>query len=516
MSIYKIYTKEFVAKYIETFLHEASIKPTPRIKGDFFGFDFGTTNTEVYMIRKGELGITSLEQKLGENGEYPFPSILAIPKLISNDGMVIFGRGVREQRIELGQTHNIVSSMKSHLGKDGSFDLAGRKFTALELTWAFLDYIKQSVKMQYGYEINEAAFSFPLDFTREARKELKRAANAAGIKVTAFLNEATSAYIANMEAVKSSSRIMVIDFGGGTLDVNIIEKHENRISEIAVGSERIGGDDIDIELAKRLHTFFSNEDFNDISTTEKDKIISACERAKIGLSDNDEWPIELKDYGQPGIITKFITYKWFQDIIDPIIRDHVVQTIYNVMGKVHKNPNTIDSVILVGGSSNLKPFQEKIVDIFGDNKVIRLYNNDSQWSVARGAALMQFSNGEYFLNDDVGVELCDESYYPIFEKNKSQVGSKTGPISFKLIEDAQSANFIIKDGNRNLLARQTIKTKGFLQENLNLIGEIDDDQIAELKITNKYMGDNYSENVFINKLNFYYDISELKEVKNVR
>jgi molecular chaperone DnaK len=509
-----MYTKAFVAHYIETLLKEASNKPTPRKTGDFFGIDFGTTNTAVYMIRRGELGITSMEQKLGENGEYPFPSILAVPKLYSDNGIVVFGRGVREQRMELGQTHDIIFSMKSHLGKNIKFNLADRNFSAVELTWAFLDYVKQSIKSQYGYDISEAAFSFPLEFSREARRDLKRAANAAGIKVTAFLNEGTAAYIANIDKARSSSRIMIIDFGGGTLDVNILEKHEDKIYEIAVESERIGGDDIDLEIARRVHPMFSDTDFDNISAQEKDQIIMSCERAKIGFTDNEEWPIELKNYGKKGIKTKFISYDWFKDVINPIINDRVVQTIYRVMGKSRKSPKSIDSVIIVGGSINLRPFQEKIFSIFGSDKIIKPNSNDSQWSVARGAALMQFSDGEFLLGENVCVELNDNTLFPLIEKDKSHVGTTIDPISFKLVEDAQSANFMIKDGLGNLLKRQTVKTKGFLQENLVLGGTIDDDQIAELRFTNNFMGDKYSEIALIDKLNFYYDLSKIKEVRN--
>jgi molecular chaperone DnaK len=184
------------------------------------------------------------------------------------------------------------------------------------------------------------------------------------------------------------------------------------------------------------------------------------------------------------------------------------------MDKAHKNPISIDSIIMVGGSSNLRPFQEKIIEIFGKNKIVKPQEDESQWSVAKGAALMQFSNGQFMLNDDVGIQLSDNTLYNLFESNKSHVGSQVGPISFSLIEDAQSANFIFKDGNGNLLSRATIATKGFLQENLNVNAIIDDDQIADIVITNNFIHDNYKVNALIDKLNFYYDLSALKELRN--
>jgi molecular chaperone DnaK (HSP70) len=239
----------------------------------------------------------------------------------------------------------------------------------------------------------------------------------------------------------------------------------------------------------------------------------ACEKAKIYFATSAEWTIELSNYGQSGTKTEYITYDWFKDVIDPILRDRAVRTIHDVMSKAHKNPKSIDSVIIVGGSSNLKPFREKVIEMFGREKVILPNENESQWSVAKGAALMQFNDGQFMLSENVGIELSDNSLYTILEKGKAHVGTEIEPIAFKLIEDAQSANFIFKDGQCNLLDAKAVHTKGFLQENLAVKGRIDDDQIAEITISNIFKGDNYIETALINKLNFYYDLSFIKDVR---
>jgi molecular chaperone DnaK len=106
-----IITRDFIVKYNPFHLNPLP-KASPKREGDFFGIDFGTTNTAVYMIRK--IGNTRMEQKLGEGGGYPFPSIIAVPK--SETEEVIFGRGVRERRLELEKDHDIIFSMKSYLG----------------------------------------------------------------------------------------------------------------------------------------------------------------------------------------------------------------------------------------------------------------------------------------------------------------------------------------------------------------------------------------------------------------
>lgn len=88
-----------------------------------------------------------------------------------------------------------------------------------------------------------------------------------------------------------------------------------------------------------------------------------------------------------------------------------------------------------------------------------------------------------------------------------------GPLSFSLVEDTQDAHFVFTNGNGDIVfERVNIPTKGFLNEVIRLNAEIGDDQIARIKITNSFMGNtsnNMLHKVEVNKLTFYYDISEL-------
>lgn len=79
--------------------------------GTFIGIDFGTTNTAVVAVISNEYG--SKKIFLGEEGEYPFSSVVAIPK---NGEEMLFGREVKRRRLELSKDYNIITSMKSYLG----------------------------------------------------------------------------------------------------------------------------------------------------------------------------------------------------------------------------------------------------------------------------------------------------------------------------------------------------------------------------------------------------------------
>jgi len=120
------------------------------------------------------------------------------------------------------------------------------------------------------------------------------------------------------------------------------------------------------------------------------------------------------------------------------------------------------------------------------------------------------------LSGGVGVELSDDDVCPILPDGIS-IGEKTSPITFSLVEDSTSANFIFTNLSPDKTTRhkyklQSVETKGFLDEKLELSAIITDDQIAKIEIINKTFGSNTEQgrkSIELNKLNFYYNISAL-------
>lgn len=484
--------------------------------GKFIGIDFGTTNTAVFSIHKDEKG--SFPKRLGEGGDYPFSSIVAIPK---KGGELLFGREVRERREELAETHEIHLSMKPFLGTDKRFRVGDEVCTATDITYLYLQHIKNYIAREHGMLVSNAGFSFPVDFSPEARRELKRAAERAGIEVTAFISEATAAYIANRKRVRAFSRVMVIDWGGGTLDISVLDLKEGKIFESALSGERIGGDDIDIELARRIHSKIANKfnidsrrGFDEMTPAERDQMIMYCERAKMAFSENDdEYPLTVRNYGPYGRTIELVSYGFFEEIVKPIIVNKVLKAIDSALMRAGTNKSGIDAVIIVGGSSNLRPFANAVVNMFGEEKIVRPYESEfavkPEWSVAEGAAIMGIVGGAFHLNSSVGILLSDGNVYPVLEKHKHTTGTKVGPITFSLVEDSEDAHFIIAGEDNSIYKRLHVRTKGFHNEPMQLEARIGDDQIAVITVYNRSIGVGYSEKAEINKLAFYYDLSDL-------
>lgn len=482
------------------------------------GIDFGTTNTSVVCIQDTEHG--NQKTYLGEEGSYPFSSIVAIPR---EGGNLLFGKTVRNKRQEFSETHEIFTSMKSYLGKkeeDGtpfSFLVGDKRYYPKDIVQAFFEYVKSYIKENFKIDIDSASVSYPVDFSSDARRELKDALKMAGIEVKIFANESTSAYIESQKQCKSFSKIMVLDWGGGTLDISILKIIGNNIHEVAVLGDNIGGDDIDLELAERIHSRIVNETkidggrFNEMQPKERDQLIARCEQVKIAISeDNETYPLRVLDYGAYGTKITSITPDDFNDIVKPIIENRVLRAIEKVLVKAGKlSPSSIDCIIIVGGSSNLKIYQDVIMNQFQHAEIV--LPSEPQWATAIGVALIQLSKTCFKLSDDVGLLLSDDTVFTIMEAGL-EIGKQTKPITFSIVEDTLDAHFIFVDKTgKNIYKRESVPTKGYLDEKLKLTAQINDDQIAYIKIENANFGNDNLTTITLNKLNFYYDITNIKD-----
>ena len=472
--------------------------------GNYYGIDFGTTNTSVFLYKcvSGELAKSA---KFGTDGKdiYPFSSCIAISK---NDVADIkFGKEVKDHINELANDYRIITSFKSFLGTDKEIEVAGERFNGKKLVSIFLKYVKKVVNED---DFTEAIFSIPVDFSSDARRDLLEAAEAANIKVKGFVSESSSAYISKIMDIKAYSKVLVIDWGGGTLDLSILKLKENKIYEDAVYGAKYGGDDIDKELAERISPkVFQNESFESLDPSRKDRLMRNIEQMKIAFSSSDD------DYNVIlGKDSKLFSmdYESFNDIIYFLITNNVIKPILDFMSKNNITPESIDAVILAGGSSQIRTFADYIKELFGEDRII--FDDEYQWMVAKGAALTSVINCEFKLSDDVSVLLSDNETFPIFKKDIDGVGSESNEITFSLVDDSSDAHFIFTDSKgKNKYGRISVRTKGYYDEKIVLKAKINKDQIARISISNSSISSDYKEEIELNKLKFYYDLSSLEE-----
>ena len=476
--------------------------------GAYYGIDFGTTNTSVYLYNY-EQGRGSRETGYGTDGKdlTPFSSCIAISKTVKNDFK--FGREVKERINEYADDYRIITSFKSLLGTDEEIVVNGVRYTGKVLVALFLKHVKETVR-RIRPDFNEAVFSIPVDFSARARTELLEAAERVGIKVKGFVSESSSAYISKVKDIKAFSKVMVIDFGGGTLDMSILNLKHNQVFEDAVYGIKFGGDDIDRELAVRLMPkVYPGVSFEELESRRKDKLMNEIERMKIEFSEYDDYTMTLGEGSRP----VDIDYDTFSDIITPLITENVLNSILKIMEKANVSPENIDAIILAGGSSGLRPFADIILSLFGEDKIIfDDENNKYQWMVAKGVAITSAIDCDFRLGDDICILLSDGETYPILKKDINKVGDKSEPISFSLTTDSYDAHFIFTDSTgKNRYATISVNAKGYVDEKFDLSVEIGKDQIARVVIKNDYIGNGYQVHNEINKLRFYYDLNDVED-----
>ena len=472
--------------------------------GNYYGIDFGTTNTSVvqYVCAQGKL-VEPVKFSADGKDNLPLSSCIAISKDDVKD--MKFGKSVKDHVNELASDYRIITSFKSFLGTDKEIEVAGERFNGKKLVGIFLKYVKGIVNKD---DFTEAIFSIPVDFSSDARRDLLEAAEAADIKVKGFVSESSSAYISKIMDIKAYSKVLVIDWGGGTLDLSILKLKENRIYEEAVYGAKYGGDDIDKELAERISPkVFPDESFESLDPSKKDRLMRNIEQMKIAFSSSDDDYTILLGAGSKPLS---MDYESFNEIIYFLITNNVIKPILDFMSKSNITPESIDAVILAGGSSQIRTFADYIKELFGEDKI--QFDNDYQWMVAKGAALTSVINCEFKLSDDVSVLLSDNETFPIFKKDIDGVGSESNDITFSLVDDSSDAHFIFTDSKgKNKYGKTSVRTKGYYDEKIVLKAEIGKDQIARISISNSSISSDYKEEIELNKLKFYYDLNSLEE-----
>lgn len=261
---------------------------------------------------------------------------------------------------------------KEYMGTNHSFQMGKLEFSPIELSSFVLKQLKDDAERHLGCEITEAVISVPAYFNDNQRIATKQAGQLAGLNTATIINEPSAAALAH-RFDKEENTVMVFDFGGGTLDISIVDCFENIIEILSIsGDNHLGGKTID----NLLVTGFCNAtgmDFNAMEAAEQEEFLLQIEQLKMALAKGDTL-FTYKDYSQ------YFTPLVFQNMIQPVferMKDIMKEAVKNCRKKL----GDIDEVILVGGSSNLMGLAEFIEEKTG---LVPLLLGNPQEVVAKG------------------------------------------------------------------------------------------------------------------------------------
>ena len=474
---------------------------------NYIGIDFGTTNSACVVITTSEFG-SNTPKKLTDFDGGPFPSLIVIDKLT---GEKYFGREAWQRRRTLSENCEVISSVKSYLGSDKEWDILGEKWNATKLTSEILKNLALQTQEKLNCHINDIVLAVPAGFSAEKRKALKEAARLSQIKVKSFVSEPTAAFYKHYSELKHFSKVAVFDWGGGTLDISILSNEKNKISELAIKSVKGGGDDIDLKLAKWVHSQVVkekgiNKGFDDMPNNLQDLLLTKSESAKRTLSDNNIAKISLNEYGEFSAINIQIDIDIFSKLIEPEVKK-AIKAMEDSVSEAGLSINEIECVLMVGGSSKLVP----LLNVVSERWEYIEIPDDAEWSVAEGASLLNKNPGEFKLNQELGLILCDGNFLPLMENNETLPCAKREK-EFGIVEDNYLANFIFSD-SKKIIGFINTPVYGFNNENIIVSYRINEDLVFRAIIKSDHRTKDFIQSFEYSNIKFNYKLPLEDEYK---
>jgi len=433
------------------------------------GIDLGTSNSAAAVLEGGRPVIIPSAEGAGVASGKAFPSFVAFTK----DGQKLVGEPARRQAPVNSQ--GTIYAAKRKMGTNHKFEAGGKEFTPQQISAFILQKIKADAEKFLGDKVEEAVITVPAYFNDNQRQATKDAGEIAGLKVLRIINEPTAACLAyGLDKAGKEQKIMVFDFGGGTLDVTILEmgwdaEHEAGTFEVLStnGDNHLGGTDMDNVLIDHIINEFKKETGIDLKTDKMafQRLREAAEKAKVELSSTVSTDVNLPfitaDASGPKHLTLTIDRAKLESLVSSIVdrcKAPLVQAMKDASSKLGEEVK-VDKVILVGGPTRMPIVQQFVENLVGQ-KIER--GIDPMECVALGAAIqagiVKGDAKEVLLLDvtplTLGIETMGGVMTKLIERNttipikKSQV--------FSTADDNQSAVTIrVLQGERQMAGDNT-------------------------------------------------------------
>ena len=422
------------------------------------GIDLGTSNSAAAALVGGKPTIIQAAEGTSIGGK-SFPSVVAFSK----EGQLMVGEPARRQM--LSNPEGTVLAAKRKMGTDYKFRVYGKEYTPQQISSFILQKIKRDAEAFLGDTVNKAVITCPAYFNDNQRQATKDAGEIAGLEVVRIINEPTAASLAfGLDKVQKDLKIMVFDFGGGTLDVTIMEMGGGVFEVKSThGDTQLGGTDMDNTLVDYLVNEFKKQSGLDVKNDKAAmmRIREAAEKAKIELSNivTTEINLPFLAYDASSGPKNFIltlTRAKLEELLRPVVercRNPVLQSLRDAK----LNTTDIDKIILVGGPTRMPIVKEFVTSVMNKEPEGGV---DPMEAVALGAAIQgAIISGEVttdILLVDVtpltlGVEVMGGLKEALIERNTT-IPTKKSKV-FTTAADYQTAVTIhVVQGERSMAA----------------------------------------------------------------
>ena len=396
------------------------------------GIDLGTSNSAAAVVLGGKPTIIPAAEGATVGGK-AFPSVVAFTKT----GELLVGEPARRQAVT--NPDSTIAAAKRKMGSDYIFKIQGKDYKPQQISAFILQKIKKDAEAFIGEPVTKAVITVPAYFDDNQRQATKDAGTIAGLDVVRIINEPTAASLAfGLDKTNQDMKILVFDFGGGTLDVTIMEMGGGVFEVMSTsGDTQLGGTDMDKVVIDYVLDEFKKKEGVDLSkdTTAMARVREAAEKAKIELSTVMETDINLPFISHdPSSGAKNLELRITRAKLDELIRPIIQRckpSIEKAVEDAKLSKSDINKIVMVGGPTRIPLVKKFVGEVLGKEPESGV---DPMEAVAMGAAIQAGIIAGDVTSDIVlldvtpltlGIETLGGVREPLIERNTTIPTSKS-------------------------------------------------------------------------------------------
>jgi molecular chaperone DnaK len=348
------------------------------------GIDLGTSNSAAAVLRGGRPVLIPSAEGLSLAGK-AFPSYVAL----TADGQILVGEPARRQAA--ANPEGTATAFKRRMGRRETIRLRDREYSPEQLSGFLLQKIKRDAEAFLGEPVTQAVVTVPAYFDDNQRSATKDACRIAGLDVVRLVNEPTAAALAyGLDRLEQELRIVVVDLGGGTLDVTVMEFGKGVFEVKATsGDTQLGGTDMNARVFEHLAERFRSQSGLDLRGDRRAaaRLLEAAEVAKIELTTSPTTRVSL-----PYLVTTLTGPQHLElDLTRPELERLVRPVIERCRGPVAQAlrdagimPRDVHRLVFVGGPTRMPVVRAFFEELLGRPAETGI---DPMECVAAGAAI---------------------------------------------------------------------------------------------------------------------------------
>ena len=370
------------------------------------GIDLGTSTSEISFFMDGKPRALLFDPSVKTS--YIVPSIVSV----DNRGLLLVGEKARDYVDIPGKG---VREVKRKMGTGERVTLGGVQYRPEEISAFILKYLVEYAEKSLKEKITDVVITVPANWNDAQKTATKVAGELAGLNVIRLINEPTAAALAfGIKNIQAEEQLLVFDFGGGTLDITILEMMGGVMDVICShGDDRLGGKEFDevvkniiIKKFKGKHPGFPITEHSESilkGTAEKTKKMLSTETlAKVFLPKFSVLKGETIDF------ECVVSREEFEHELAPFL-DRARICLKETLKKSKVRPSAIGKIILVGGTTYVPCVRNLVREFFGKEPKFEI-NPDI--AVAFGASI-QCALAKNLISEEEGIILQDTASFGI-------------------------------------------------------------------------------------------------------